>query len=195
MKPPLKNATLRTVLVAVTAVLALGTLAGCTPKNEPGKIGEIKVFATIPGADHTKSQDETVKYDILPPVGGKHAGIWQNCGIYDNEIRNETAVHALEHGAIWFTYKPSIPETDKIKLRQIVASNKYTLMSPFASQDANIIVSGWAVQLKLNEFDDAKIQTLLNKYMFDPAKRDGKEPQNPGEFGAQCISGTGQPRQ
>ena len=195
MNVSLKIFTLRIVLVTATAVLTLGTLAGCTTKNEPGKIGEIKVFSTIAGGDHTKSQNETVKYDILPPVGGKHAGIWQNCGIYDNEIRNETAVHALEHGAIWFTYKPGIPEAEKIKLRQYVASNKYTLMSPFPNQDANIIITAWAVQLKLNEIDDAKIQTILDKYMFDPTKRDGKEPQNPGEFGAQCAAGTGQPRQ
>jgi Protein of unknown function (DUF3105) len=195
MKSSLKIATVRMTTLTVTAILALGTLAGCTPKNEPGKIGEIKVFPKIPGADHTKTQDEVVKYDILPPVGGRHAGVWQNCGIYDNEIRNETAVHALEHGAIWFTYKPSIPETDKIKLRQIVASNKYTLMSPFPSQDANIIVTAWAVQLKLNEMDDAKIQTMLDKYMFDPSKPSGKDPQNPSEFGAQCAAGTGQPRQ
>jgi hypothetical protein len=189
------NARLSIVTITLTAALSLGTLAACNAKDGPAKIGEVKVFPTIAGGDHTKTQDETVKYDILPPVGGKHAGTWQNCGIYDNEIRNETAVHALEHGAIWFTYKPSITETDKIKLRQYVASNKYTLLSPFPSQDANIILTAWAVQLKLNEIDDTKIQAFLDKYMFDPNKKDGKEPQKPGEFGAQCVSGTGQPRQ
>jgi hypothetical protein len=190
MKAPFKIVT-----ITLTAALALGTLAACNTNSGPAKIGEVKIFPKITGGDHTKSQDEVVTYDTSPPVGGRHAGTWQNCGIYDSEIRNETAVHALEHGAIWFTYKQSIPETDKIKLRQYVASNKYTLMSPFPNQDANIIVTAWAVQLKLDQIDDAKIQTFLDKYMFDPSKRDGKEPQNPGEFGAQCVSGTGQPRQ
>ena len=190
MKAPFKIPT-----VTLTAALALVTLVACNANSGPAKIGEVKVFPKIAGGDHTKSQDEVVTYDILPPIGGKHAGIWQNCGIYDSEIRNETAIHSLEHGAIWFTYKQSIPEMDKIKLRQYVASNKYTLMSPFPNQDANIIVTAWAVQLKLNEIDDAKIQAFLDRYMFDASKRDGKEPQNPGEFGAQCVSGTGQPRQ
>ena len=185
---------LKITMITVTAVFALGTLASCTPKNEPGKIGEVKIYATMTGNDHTKSQDEVVKYDILPPIGGRHAGIWQHCGIYDNEIRNETAVHALEHGAVWITYKPDLTEADKVKLRQLTLTNKYLLLSPYPSQDANLILTAWTVQLKLNNFEDAKVEDFLKKYMFDPAKRDGKESKSP-EFGTSCVSGTGQPRQ
>ena len=185
---------LKIVTITVTAVFALGTLASCTPKNEPAKIGEVKIYATMTGNDHTKSQDETVKYDILPPIGGRHAGIWQNCGIYESEIRNETAVHALEHGAVWITYKPDLTEADKVKLRQLTLVNKYLLLSPYPSQDANLILTAWTVQLKLNGFEDAKIEDFLKKYMFDPAAREGKESKSP-EFGSSCVSGTGQPRQ
>ena len=185
----------RAISIVLATSLTLGTLAACNTDSGPAKIGEIKVYPKIAGGDHTKTQTETVTYDRLPPIGGKHAGIWQNCGIYDTEIRNEPAVHALEHGAVWFTYKPETSESDKIKLRQLVAANKYTLMSPFPTQDAKIVLSAWGVQLKLNELDDAKIQTFMDKYMFDPAKPNGKEPQNLAEFGAQCVSGTGQPRQ
>jgi Protein of unknown function (DUF3105) len=188
------NASLKIATITVTAVLALGTLASCTPKNEPGKIGEVKVFPQIAGSVHTKSQDEVVTYDVSPSVGGKHAGIWQNCGIYDNEIRNETAVHALEHGAVWITYKPDLAETDKIKLRQMALNNPYILLSPFPSQDANLILSAWEVQLKLNSLDDAKVEEFLKKYLFDPKTRDGKESKSP-EFGSSCSGGTGQPRQ
>jgi Protein of unknown function (DUF3105) len=184
----------RIATIALTLAIALGTLAACNADSGPAKIGEVKVFPKIPGGDHTQTQDETVTYAVTPPVGGKHAGVWQNCGIYDTEIRNETAVHALEHGAVWFTYKASISESDKIKLRQYVASNPYTLMSVYPNQDAPIILSAWAVQLKLETLDEGKIQAFLDKYMFDPAKRDGKEPQTV-EFGASCVGGTGQPRQ
>jgi hypothetical protein len=188
------NAPLKIATMTVTALLVLGTLASCTPKNEPGKIGEVKIFSAVAGNDHTKTKDEIVKYDIFPPVGGRHAGVWQNCGIYDNEIRNETAVHALEHGAVWFTYKPDLSETDKIKLRQLALENPYLLMSPYPSQDANLILTAWTVQLKLNGFDETKVQDFLKKYLFDPKTRDGKESKSP-EFGSSCVQGTGQPRQ
>ncbi len=189
MKAPFKIVT-----ITLTAALALGTLAACNTNSGPAKIGEVKIYPTINGGEHTKSQDETVTYDILPPIGGKHAGTWQNCGIYDSEIRNETAVHSLEHGAVWITYKPDLPESDKIKLRQLTLANKYLLLSPYPSQDANLILTAWTVQLKLNGYEDAKVEDFLKKFMFDPATRDGKEPKAP-EFGAQCVSGTGLPRQ
>jgi Protein of unknown function (DUF3105) len=182
------------VTITLTAALALGTLAACNAKDGPAKIGEVKIYPTMTGGDHTKSQDETVKYDILPPIGGRHAGAWQNCGIYESEIRNETAVHALEHGAVWITYKPDLAEADKVKLRQLTLANKYLLLSPYPSQDANLILTAWTVQLKLNGFEDVKVEDFLKKYMFDPATRDGKEPKSP-EFGASCVGGTGQPRQ
>ena len=35
-----------------------------------------------------------------------------NCGIYDKPVPSERAVHNLEHGAIWITYQPSLPQSE-----------------------------------------------------------------------------------
>src|SRR3954464_246514 len=50
-------------------------------------------------------------YKLNPPVGGDHNEAWQNCmgDIYDAPIANEHAVHSLEHGAVWITYKMGLP--------------------------------------------------------------------------------------
>ena len=184
-----------TVAVRTLAALALTAVLAACPQAGPrtGSLGET-IYPKINGGDHTKSQDEVVKYEVLPPMGGKHAAIWQNCGIYEEEIRNEPGVHALEHGAVWITYKPELSEADKVRLRQLAVANPYILLSPYPKMDANIALSAWAVQLKLQEYDEAKINGFLGKYMFDPRTREGKEPQYPGEFGAQCAGGTGAPR-
>ena len=42
-----------------------------------------------------------VAYEMRPPASGDHFPTWQNCGFYTEPIRDETAVHSLEHGAIW----------------------------------------------------------------------------------------------
>ncbi|HET9966829.1 MAG TPA: DUF3105 domain-containing protein [Streptosporangiaceae bacterium] len=51
-----------------------------------------------------------VTYSGTPPVGGRHNATWMNCGIYDQPVPNERAVHNMEHGAIWITYQPSLPQ-------------------------------------------------------------------------------------
>ena len=53
-----------------------------------------------------------VAYSVTPPVGGDHSPVWLNCGVYDRPVPNERAVHDLEHGAVWVTYRPSLPATE-----------------------------------------------------------------------------------
>ena len=66
--------------------------------------------------DHVKG---SVDYMQSPPVGGDHASIWQNCGFYSEPVRNETAVHSMEHGAVWITYRPGLPTEQVDKLREL----------------------------------------------------------------------------
>ena len=50
-----------------------------------------------------------VAYRYSPPIGGRHDAVWATCTgvVYPRALRNENAVHALEHGAVWITYRPS----------------------------------------------------------------------------------------
>ncbi len=47
--------------------------------------------------DHLERNHVTgaVGYLERPPVGGNHASVWQNCGVYRQPIKDVTAVHAL----------------------------------------------------------------------------------------------------
>src|SRR5262245_2419866 len=49
-----------------------------------------------------------IVYSENPPIGRQHNVVWQNCGIYDAPIHSEHAVHSMEHGAIWITYRPDL---------------------------------------------------------------------------------------
>ena len=42
----------------------------------------------------------------LPPVFGAHFAEWQNCGIYAAPVALGNALHSMEHGAVWLTYRP-----------------------------------------------------------------------------------------
>lgn len=172
----------------VASALAFSFLLAACNSSGPrqGPLGET-IYPGIVGGEHTKDLGEKVSYDRYPPVGGKHASVWQNCGVYDAEIRTETAVHALEHGAVWVTYKSSIPESDKGKLRLMVVNKPYRLLSVFEAQDAPIIATAWGAQLKFQSLDEDKLEKFITRYQ-------GTDSLAP-ERGAACVGGTGVPRQ
>jgi uncharacterized protein DUF3105 len=69
-----------------------------------------------------------------PPAGGPHNDVWQNCGFYDEPVRDENAVHSLEHGAVWITYLPDLPQDEIEVLRDLAESNGFVLVSPYPDQ-------------------------------------------------------------
>ncbi|KAB2341090.1 DUF3105 domain-containing protein [Actinomadura rudentiformis] len=120
-----------------------------------------------------------VKYDSTPPMGGAHDAAWQNCDgrVYDQALRNENAVHSLEHGAVWITYKPDLAADQISKLKEKVEGNDYTMMSPYPDLDAPIALSAWGKQVKVQDASDKRVDAFLKAYV--------KGPQTP-EPGAAC---------
>jgi hypothetical protein len=91
-----------------------------------------------------------VVYPQTPPVGGKHSAIWQNCGVYSAPVHNENAVHSLEHGAMWITYRPDLPAAEIATIADDVSGQPYGLVSPYPGLPSPIVATAWGVQLKLN---------------------------------------------
>ena len=59
-------------------------------------------------------------------------------------MRNETAVHTLEHGAVWITYQPDLPQEQKDTIRELVEAQTCVLASPYEGLDAPVVASAWA---------------------------------------------------
>ncbi len=122
----------------------------------------------------------TIDYEQIPPVGGEHNPLWQNAGFYEQQVLEEQAVHTLEHGAVWITYRADLPEDQKEKLRRIVESQDCLLASPYPSLPSPVVASAWGKQLRLKSVDDPKLQEFILAYR--------KGPQAP-EPGAPCTGG------
>jgi hypothetical protein len=116
--------------------------------------------AAIDARDH---KDGTLTYVTNPPVGGAHNPTWQNCmgDIYDQPIANEHAVHSLEHGAVWVTYKQGLPADQVAVLAKKVQGKDYMLMSPYAGLDKNVSVQVWGYQLKVDDVNDSRIDDFI----------------------------------
>ena len=54
--------------------------------------------------------------------------------VYTKAIRQQNAVHSLEHGAVWVTYNGKAADADVKALAEKVAKTPYTLMSPVEDQ-------------------------------------------------------------
>jgi hypothetical protein len=123
-------------------------------------------------------RNKAITYEQIPPVGGEHNPVWQNAGFYERQVPQETAVHTLEHGAVWITYRADLPEDQKEELRRIVESQDCLLASPYPSLSTPVVTSAWGKQLRLKSVDDPKLQEFILAYR--------KGPQTP-EPGAPCT--------
>jgi Protein of unknown function (DUF3105) len=124
--------------------------------------------------------DTPVEYPQSPPVGGKHNAIWQNCAVYVAPLANEHAVHALEHGAVWITYRPDVPAAQVSALAAKVEGTPYRLMSPYPGLKKAISLQAWGRQIFVDSASDKKIDAFLDAYTQGP-----QAPEN-----AACTGGT-----
>jgi len=142
--------------------------------------------------------DGPVTYSVTPPVGGPHNATWMNCGIYTQPVPSERAVHNLEHGAIWITYQPSLPQSEVDQLRAFAdkqtmvasaegAPSRYMDLTPYPGLSSPIVISSWGFQLKVSSPDDPRLQQFVNKFRASPTYAP--------EHGGACTGGVGTPLQ
>jgi hypothetical protein len=150
-------------------------------KAESRPPGEVQTYDVGPAGDHTQGD---VDYAQTPPAGGAHNDVWQNCGFYDEPITDEVAVHSLEHGAVWITYTPDVPQDEIERLRDLSEGNDFVLVSPYPDQGSPIVATAWGKQLSLESAEDSNLERFINAY--------SQGPQTP-EPGALCTGGVGDP--
>jgi hypothetical protein len=169
------------VLVIVVALVIYAVWQGIDARNEAAS--PLEGLETFPNQQQGH-EDGQLGYAQTPPVGGIHNPVWQNCGVYTEPVPNENAVHSLEHGAVWITYRPDLPADQVQRLQEITRQSSYRLLSPFPDLPSPIVASAWGYQLKLERADDEGLSSFFERYEQSPL---GPEP------GATCANGTGQP--
>jgi len=147
------------------------------PENPPKGI---EVYPATTNA----SVEGPVEYERHPPTNGDHAPIWQNCGFYKKPIEDRHAVHSLDHGVVWITYRPNLPVPQLETLRPYGNEN-YVVLSPYPSQDAPVIATSWRVQLDLNGANDPRLEHFVNGF---------KTSEIAPLSGNRCTLGVGDPK-
>jgi Protein of unknown function (DUF3105) len=130
------------------------------------------------------SVEGPVDYDRHPPTNGDHAPIWQNCGFYEQPIEDKHAVHSMDHGVVWITYRPNLPE-NQIKTLRPYGNENYVIASPYPRQNAPVTATSWRVQLELNSPNDPRLRRFVNQFRISELAP---------LSGNRCALGVGSPR-
>lgn len=173
----------RRLAIALIVSMAAVACSSSTPTTKPTSeitIAGVEAFSGL-SRNHV---DTPVSYPQSPPVGGDHAPQWQNCGVYDAPVKNENAVHSLEHGAVWLAYRPDLAADQVDKIRALARQHTHVLVSPYEGLKEAVVATAWGKQLRLDSVTDARLAAFVTTFE--------EGPQTP-ELGATCSGAIGQP--
>lgn len=173
-----------------SAVLPSGSSALPTASpGDPYTHPEIAAAKAIPGVVYRPEPKHThvrgvLHYDASPPVGGNHSQYWADCTgtVYPQAIANENAVHMLEHGAVWITFRPGLPAAQLAVLTKLVAGVDRMALSPYPGLRTAVSLQSWDYQLFVNSVTDPRIEQFIKALRYNP--------QTTPEYGATCSQPT-----
>jgi preprotein translocase subunit SecG len=191
----------RILMIAASVVIVAGLVVGGvvlvqSQSDDGGSVASDSNSSGrfVTGSDGVKTWKGTlsrnhvttsVNYPVVPPVGGDHSPVWMNCNgdVYTKAIKNENAVHSLEHGAVWVTYNSKAEKADVDALAAKVKKTPYTLMSPVDGQKDPIMLTAWGNQRTVTGASDPNVDKFFEKFV------EGEQTPEPG---AACTNGLSQ---
>lgn len=168
---------LAVALVLATVFVVGGEIARRDAVREAASkpIEGVQTFENL-GRNHVPN----ATFSQVPAVGGDHAAQWISCAVYSSPIDEARAVHSLEHGAVWITYQPGLPQAQIDAISAVAKGNPYVLVSPHADQAAPVMATAWGTQLSMQDAGDSRLPAFVKAY--------ANGPQTP-EPGASCVGG------
>lgn len=163
-------------VVAISTVLGLllaGILVYAVQNQGAGFVDQMKKADGLNGVVVTSKKEigdtghteSPVDYGTTqPPVGGKMASGTAPCTVSTTPVKTELAVHSMEHGGVWVTYRPDLPKDQIAALTDAVGGKRLVLLSPFPGLDSPVSAQAWGRRLKLAKVDDPRLKTFIDGY-------------------------------
>ena len=158
---------------AAVAVVVAGILGGLFYFIRSSQPQGQDFSQLIPVLDplHVTRPTSVTDYNSNPPTSGKH---WSDSkapvarGIHEEEEPDEALVHNLEHGEVWISYHPRIPEETKEELRKITKDFSKVVLAPRSKNDTDIALAAWGRLDKFNldgrPLDQKRIEDFIKRY-------------------------------
>ena len=134
-----------------------------SPAADDALLGEVRnVPAGVAEAAHTTNAADMFGLPGEPPSIGPHFSQPWRVGIYEEPIPDGNAVHALEHGIVWFSYNPELVDETLMAVLQDVADDfrRDVILSPRPQNGSAIYAVSWGRVLKIDGTAGDEEQTL-----------------------------------
>lgn len=144
--------------VAATVVLAITTAGGLLVFSREQPLPQVTPAPTLLGeavpmglASHVDSAAELELTPGAPPSGGPHFASPLGAGISTTPVADGNAIHSLEHGMVWITYRADlIGERDLETLTAVARAHRGdVILSPRPENAAPAAVVSWGRRLIL----------------------------------------------
>ncbi|MBI4122797.1 MAG: DUF3105 domain-containing protein [Parcubacteria group bacterium] len=157
------------MLLLGTAVIATGIFFLINNKGKRDNVPDLSRAMPDEGSIHVPEGTD-VTYQSNPPTSGNHWPIPLFPKLYDVEKPDEAIIHSLEHGRVWISYKPSIPEETKQGLTKLLRGRSGVILTPRLANDTDIAMAAWGRLDTFNLFADGelsrdRILNFVNRYL------------------------------
>ncbi len=160
------------VLIIVIAVLAIAG-AVVFGKDSVDKV-RLGVGHPDDGQQHIQPGTALDYGKEEPPTSGDHSSPVDK-GAYTSEIPDENSIHNLEHGYVYISYRPDLPQNQIDKLTALFfdpySNSSFAptkvIMAPRAANESPIVFSSWTRSLKFDNFDE---QQMIDYYLGNVSK-------------------------
>jgi len=151
------------VFYIVLAVLVAAFVTFAVVTKEPTEEKERLGYAH---EDEGRKHVDDKEYDdsAEPLTSGAHASPipW---GSYESDLKEVNTIHNLEHGGIYVSYQPNLPDEQVQAMKELLFEPygdsefkpKKVILAPRAANSSPIVVSSWLRSMKLEKFDAQKI--------------------------------------
>lgn len=151
----------------VGSILALVALIGggiwYSAKRDSALPG---VLVSDQGRQHV-GPDHGHTYNSNPPTSGPHFAQVADWGVYKEELPDEILIHNLEHGGVWISYKPDIPEDIRLKLENFYQQwGRKVIVAPRSKNDTDIALAAWnrLDKFSASEYSDERVNRFIKAY-------------------------------
>jgi hypothetical protein len=162
------------VIVGITAIALFALLA-------PGASATVGTPQTMDGREHIEEGTAGGPYSSVPAASGPHWPQPLEWGVYPSAIRQEPAIHNLEHGGIVIWY-----QADQVSPADVTALAEYTrswngserykvILAPWAGEDFGypMAILAWTWLLYLDEVDTDLMDQFIDQHYGDAPEPGG----------------------